>query len=224
MEAEDYSKVFEFGVSWSETYQASRVIEKTDYIMHDALEKFGNRFSANIVVGNEAYGFKPKYASLQNMARSLSGGRLAKHSSRIKLGAEGLRNGTRAIELASDIEASAYILHTPHTQKLLDHARSKKVQSLVYTLCRLSDSKERAARDLLAIKGSGYFERRRVPKEEIPKRLGDFSVYGTAEDVAREVSEFISMGASKVVVYPVFSGTKDLIEQMNILSDKIFEA
>ncbi|MDG7001244.1 MAG: hypothetical protein JRN15_19280, partial [Nitrososphaerota archaeon] len=203
---------------WSETFQASKgtssAVNKSARIKQ-LLRKFGKRFSANLVIGNAAYGLKPDYGQLHNMTL-----KLAPLSAReLKLGAEGSINGKRAIDLAASTGSIAYILHTSSIDELLDYARSRGVRFMVYTLCRIAESRSMAAADLMRIKGTGYFERRRVLREEISTRLGEFSIFGTGQEITSQINTLVSGGADKVVLYPVFESLKDLIRQMNMLSD-----
>ncbi len=203
---------------WSETFQASKgtsgAVNKSARIKQ-LLRKFGKRFSANLVIGNAAYGLKPDYGQLHNMTL-----KLAPLSAReLKLGAEGLINGKRAIDLAASTGSIAYILHTSSIDELLDYARSRGVRFMVYTLCRIAESRSMAAADLMRIKGTCYFERRRVLREEISTRLGEFSIFGTGQEITSQINTLVSGGADKVVLYPVFESLKDLIRQMNMLSD-----
>ncbi len=204
---------------WSETFQASSLgpLVSRASIIKELLKKFGKRFSANLVIGNAAYGLRPDYDLLHNMTL-----RIAPLSQReLKLGAEGLVNGKKAIDLAAQTNSVAYILHTTSINELLSYASESKVRFMVYTLARIAETRAIAAAELMHIKGTAYFERRRILRDEISQRLGEFSIFGTGEDVVMQVRSLVSRGASKVVLYPVFSGAKDLISQMNLLSDWI---
>lgn len=215
LEVEEYGRVHDLGVSWSETFQASKdgSASTKSALIKKLLKEFRTRLSANLVIGNAAYGLRPSYDALEHMAL-----RLTQLSSReLKLGVEGSRNGKRAIDLASKIGATAYILHTSAKDGLLEYAKETNVKFVVYTLCRIAENRALAAADLMRIKGTGYFERRKVLREEISQRLGDFSIFGTGEQVSSQVKSLIGRGASKVVLYPVFQGTSDLISQMNML-------
>ncbi len=224
---EDYERVYEFGTHWSETYQASALkdgqslVEKAAEIMI-LLKMFGMRFSANLVLGNKAYGFKPDFHAFQELAMKVSGC----SRKRLKLGAEGMRNGRRAIEVAFKTNSMAYVLHTASVNELLGYARTSHVDSIVYALCRLSDdTRGRAASELMRIKGTSYFERRGVSTHEISLRLGEFAVFGTGEEIASQIRRLIDQGkASKVALYPVFENSKDLIKQMKMLSEVIANA
>lgn len=215
---EEYSKVYDLGLLWSETFQASKGTNSAankSTLIRRLLKKFGKRFSANLVIGNAAYGLKPDFGKLHNMTL-----KLAPLSAReLKLGAEGSLNGKRAIDLAASTGSIAYILHTSSIDELLDYAKSLGVRFMVYTLCRIAESRSKAAADLMRIKGTGYFERRRVLREEISTRLGEFSIFGTGQEIASQINSLVSGGADKVVLYPVFENMKDLIQQMNMLSD-----
>jgi hypothetical protein len=220
LETDHYSKVFDLGVPWSETFQASlrdgSLVSKSALIKH-LLKKFGRRFSANLVIGNAAYGLRPDYGLFQHMTL-----RIAPLSNKeLKLGAEGLVNGKKAIDLAAETESTAYILHTSAIDDLLSYARGKGVRFMVYTLCRIAETRAVAAAELMRIKGTGYFERRRILREEISQRLGEFSIFGTGSEVVSQVKSLVSRGAAKVVFYPVFQDTSDLISQMNMLADWI---
>lgn len=217
LEAEHYGKVYDLGVTWSETFQASsngQMVSRSA-VIKKLLKKFGKRLSANLVIGNAAYGLKPKYDMLQHMTL-----RIAPLSTKeLKLGAEGIVNGKRAIDLALETGATAYILHTTAIDHLLEYAREKKVRFMVYTLCRVAETRAIAAADLMRIKGTTYFERRKVLREDISQRLGEFSIFGTGEEINSQIKSLVSKGASKVVLYPVFQGTRDLLNQMNMLAD-----
>ena len=215
---EEYSKVYDLGLLWSETFQASRGLSSAaskSALIKQLLKKFGKKFSANLVIGNAAYGLRPDYSELRKITL-----RLAPLSAReLKLGAEGSVNGKKAIDLAAATGSIAYILHTSSIDELLDYARSCGVRFMVYTLCRIAESRSKAAAELMRIKGTGYFERRRVLREEISTRLGEFSIFGTGQEIAGQIGTLVSRGADKVVLYPVFESMKDLIRQMNMLSE-----
>jgi hypothetical protein len=216
--------VYDFGANWSETYQASALhdghslVEKTAQLRY-LLNNFGKRFSINLVVGNAAYGFKPEFSTLHEFAMKLSGVSKGK----IKLGAEGKRNGQKAIELASRTNSLAYILHTSSVQELLGYAKLNNVSSVVYALCRISeDGRGIAASELMKIKGNSYFERRGVDSNAISSRLGEFAVFGTAENVSSQIRSLIDRDrARKVALYLVFKNSQDLIEQLRAFSKVI---
>ncbi|MDG6997860.1 MAG: hypothetical protein JRN15_01960 [Nitrososphaerota archaeon] len=219
LDFEDYGRVHDLGARWSETFQASKEgsARAKSSLIKKLLKEFKSHFSANLVIGNAAYGLRPSYGSLEHMTL-----RLTPLSSReLKLGAEGSTNGRKTIDLAAKTGATAYILHTSSIDGLLDYAKEKRVRFMVYTLCRIAESRALAAADLMRIKGTGYFERRKVLREDISQRLCEFSIFGTGEEVASQVKSLVARGASKVVLYPVFQGTSDLISQMNSLSDWI---
>lgn len=219
LETDHYSRVYDLGLPWSETFQASTlgsIVSKASLIK-ELLKKFGKRFSANLVIGNAAYGLRPDYDLLHNMTL-----RIAPLSQReLKLGAEGLVNGKRAIDLAAQTNSVAYILQTTSINELLNYANERKVRFMVYTLCRISETRAMASAELMHIKGTAYFERRKVLRDEISQRLGEFSMFGTGSEITSQIRSLISRGASKVVLYPVFENTRDLIRQMNLLSDWI---
>ena len=169
------------------------------------------------MIGNAAYGLKSDYNLLQSMALRIA----ALSGKELKLGAEGLVNGRKAIDLAAETGSIAYILHTSSTAPLLSYALDKHVPSMVYTLCRVGETRAIAAADLMRIKGTSYFERRRFLREEILERLGEFSLFGSGDAITSQVRSLISSGASKVVLYPVFQNMKDMISQMNMISDWI---
>lgn len=217
--AEDYARVHDLGAKWSETFQASKEGSSRVKSAHikRLLREFKIHLSANLVMGNSAYGLHPSYDCLEHMTL-----RIASCSNReLKLGAEGITNGKKAIDLAANTGAIAYILHTNSLDGLLNYAKEKRVKFMVYTLCRVAESRAIAACELMRIKGSGYFERRKVFREEISQRLGEFSIIGTGEDISSQINSLVARGASKVVLCPVFHGTADLISQMNNLSDWI---
>ncbi len=223
----DYEKVYEFGTHWSETYQASTLhngqslVEKAAEI-RTLLNKFSSKFSPNLVVGNGAYGFKPDFHALHELTMKLNGS----SRRRLKLGAEGRRNGKRAIELASKTNSMAYVLHTTSVNELLGYANTNHVDSIVYALCRLSEcTRGQAASDLMRIKGTSYFERRGLSTQEISLRLGEFALFGTGKEVASQIRMLIDCGkASKVALYPVFENSKDLIKQIKMLSEVVENA
>lgn len=206
LEDNEYKEVYDFGLHWSETFQSSHFDGDPTRIRELARE-FGKRLSINLVIGNAAYGLKPKFHSLEKMVRGLSG------ECEIKLGAEGKVYGKGAIDLASEIHATAYVLHTSRMDELLDYANSKEVPSSVYTLCRISESKLSAISEITNIK-VGYFKRRGIELEAIAKNIGNFAVYGTRDQVAEQISSLLDRGASKVVLCPVFNGTRDMINQV----------
>lgn len=210
----EYERVHSFGTNWSETYQASAISDDESDVIADRLCRFEKNFSANIVIGNAAYGFKPKYSRLSNLAA-----RLSIFSRKLKIGAEGITNGEKCVNLAAEIGATAYILHTSLTNELLVYAAEKKVPSMVYTLCRISDSRAKAADELLQIKGTRYFERRGVRPEDIPMRLAEFSLFGSQKDLVEGARSLMASGASKVVLCPIFKNTEDLTRQLGKLSD-----
>ena len=209
LQGNEYKKVYDFGLHWSETFQSSHFDGDSTRI-RDLVREFGRRLSINLVIGNAAYGLKPTFHSLEKMVRALSG------ECEIKLGAEGKVYGKRAIDLASENHATAYILHTPSMDELLDHAKSKKVCSFVYTLCRISGSKLSAISEISSMK-EGYFKRRGIELEAIAKNIANFAVYGTRDEVAAQISAILDRGASKVVLYPVFYGAKDMLNQVKEL-------
>ncbi|MDH2902132.1 MAG: hypothetical protein PXY39_14280 [archaeon] len=209
LQGNEYKEVYDFGLHWSETFQSSHFDGDSARII-DLVREFGRRLSINLVIGNAAYGLKPKFDSLEKIVRELSG------ECQIKLGAEGKVYGKRAIDLASGIHATAYILHTPSMDELLDYAKSKKVCSFVYTLCRISGSKPSAISEISS-KKEGYFKRRGIALEEISRNIANFAVYGTRDEVAAQISVILDQGASKVVLCPVFYGTRDMLNQMKEL-------
>lgn len=219
LDVEDYERVHDLGARWSETFQASK--EGSAYtksaLIKKLLREFRTHLSANLVIGNAAYGLRPSYDSFERMALRLA----SLSSSELKLGAEGFTNGKKTIDLAAKTGATAYILHTSSIDGLLEYAKEKNVRFMIYTLCRIAESRAHAAAELMRIKGTGYFERRKVLREEISQRLGEFSIFGTGEEVVSQAKSLVARGASKVVLYPVFQGTSDLISQMNQLSDWI---
>jgi hypothetical protein len=220
LEFDHYSKVYDLGVTWSETFQASlhdgSLVSKSALIKQ-LLKKFGKHLSANLVIGNAAYGLRPDYDLLQHMTLRIAP--LSKKE--LKLGAEGLVNGKKAIDLAAETGSTAYILHTSSIGDLLNYACEKNVRFMVYTLCRVAETRAVAAAELMRIKGTGYFERRRILREDISQRLGDFSIFGSGNEIVSQVRSLLSRGASKVVLYPVFQDMNDLISQMNMISDWI---
>ncbi|HVB12886.1 MAG TPA: hypothetical protein VNE86_07110 [Nitrososphaerales archaeon] len=220
LEFDNYSKVYDLGVPWSETFQASlhdgSLVSKSALIKQ-LLKKFGKHLSANLVIGNAAYGLRPDYDLLQHMTL-----RIAPLSKReLKLGAEGLVNGRKAVDLAAKTGSTAYMLHTSSIGDLLNYARERKVRFMIYTLCRVAETRAIAATELMRIKGTSYFERRGILREEISQRLGEFSIFGPEEEIASQIRSLVSRGASKVVLYPVFQNMNDLISQMNMISDWI---
>ena len=216
LKEEEYRKIYDFGVSWSETFQSS-LFHDYDGILRieGLLKEFGEMLSINLVIGNAAYGLKPSFGSLERMARRLSRKR------GMKLGVESRVYGRKAIDLASEIGASAYILHTGAMEELLSYSASKGVPSSVYTLCRISGSESSAVSEIVGIKGDGYFKRRGVAFEDISSKLGNLAVYGTRKSVAEQISSIFDLGASKVALYPVFAGTSDMLNQMRELGEII---
>jgi hypothetical protein len=179
------------------------------------VRKFGQSLSINLVIGNKAYGLNPKFDSFEKISRGLSG------ECQVKLGVEGRVFGKRAIDLASEIGATAYILHTTRLKELLDYASSRNVTSIVYTLCRISDSsKSSAISEIMSIKAP-YFKRRGIELSEIPMKVGDYAVFGTGEEVCGQISNLLELGAGKVVLCPAFKGTKDMLIQMKKLEQII---
>lgn len=220
----DYEKVYDFGEHWSETYQASALHDRQSLVekaaeIRNLLNRFGKKFSANLVVGNAAYGFKPDFSSLHDLAMKISGA----SKKPLKLGVEGKRNGKRAIELALKTNSMAYVLHTASAHDLLGYAKTHHVDSIVYALCRFAEEgRAHAASDLMRIKGTSYFERRGVTTGQISSRLGEFAVFGTGEEVALQIRKLIDHGtASKIALYPIFENSKDLMMQMKMLSGVI---
>src|ERR1700730_3892676 len=64
LDCESFSRIYELGLRWSETYQSSSHISPSEHAaqIRQLLWEFGRRFSANLVLGNAAYGFrKPNY-------------------------------------------------------------------------------------------------------------------------------------------------------------------
>ncbi len=229
LERGDYQKIYALGASWSETLQASacsieRSGEEEDAhttskdsisIFSSFLKSFGRRLSANLVVGNSAYGLRPDIRAFER-----DGTRLALLSMReVKLGAEGMQNGRKAIDLAERTNSIAYILHTPAAADLMRYADSLGVRFVVYTLCRFSETTSSAVAELLRMKGTGYFEWRGVLRDNVASSLRDFALFGTREDVVKGIRRFIDgFGASKVVLYPVFEGHRDLLGQARALA------
>jgi hypothetical protein len=173
---------------------------------------------ANIVIGNKAYGLRPSSSFLDTAGAFLS----TISKSQIKVGAEGEKNGKRAIDLASKTNSIAYILHTPIADLLMDYAMSNGVKYVLYTLCRIGESEALAACDLMRIKGIGYFERRGILRDNISTQLNNFAIYGTRDDVTKKIRDYVDVrGVSKVVLYPVFDSFKDLLGQMRLLSQSM---
>lgn len=218
----DYAKVYDLGVQWSETFQASgsssSASEDATANLADVrglLRSYGKLLSANLVMGNAAYGLRPNHTMLEK-----AGSRLARASRReMKLGAEGARNGRRAIDLAAKTNLTAYILHTPIAHQLMEYARSKNVRFALYTLCRIGDSENIASSELMRIKGFGYFERRGVLRDNVSTLLDRFAIYGTRDQVIEKIRGVLDVeGASKVVLYPVFDTFNDLLGQLRALA------
>lgn len=212
---EDYEKVYDLGVHWSETFQASHGSNRITQA-HRLLTDYGRLLGANIVIGNRAYGLTPSSSLLESAGTRLS---TISSNRQIKLGAEGEKNGKKAIDLALKTNSIAYILHTPIANLLMDYARASAVKYALYTLCRIGESEALAASDLMRIKGTAYFERRGVLRDNISTQLNNFAVYGTGEEVTKKIRDYVDVkGASKVVLYPVFDSFKDLLGQMRLLS------
>lgn len=180
------------------------------------MERYNGRLSANLVIGNAAYGIRSNFASLQEMTMKLSNTECGE----LKLGAEGRINGRKAIDLASKTGSIAYVLHTSFLNDLLGYANERKVASMVYSLCRLSEFDGNSAKqEAVRIKGTGYFERRGVACDEVLSRAGEFGIFGKSEDVVREIRSLIDSGVSKVVLYPIFCSADDLARQLALLSN-----
>ncbi|MHB8567534.1 MAG: hypothetical protein ACYC7D_13720 [Nitrososphaerales archaeon] len=216
LDSEDYGKIYDLGVAWSETFQASPrngCSKLSDTC--GLLKSYGKLLSANLVIGNAAYGLRPSHRMLEN-----AGTKLALISKKeMKLGAEGSRNGRRAIDLAARTKSTAYILHTPIAPELMRYARSKNVKFALYTLCRIADTESLASIELMRIKGTSYFERRGVLRDNISTLLDHFALYGTRGQFAEKIRNVLDLdGASKVVLYPVFDSFNDLLGQLRILS------
>lgn len=169
------------------------------------------------MIGNAACGLRPDYGLLQHMTLRIAP--LSKKE--LKLGAEGMVNGKKAIDLAAETGSTAYILHTSSIEDLLNYACERKVRFMIYTLCRVAETRAIATAELMRIKGTGYFERRRILREEVSQRLGEFSIFGPGEEIVSQIRSLVARGASKVVLYPVFQDMKDLIRQMNMISNWI---
>lgn len=175
---------------------------------------------ANIVIGNRAYGLTPSSSLLESAGARLS--TISRGGRQIKLGAEGERNGKKAIDLAFKTNSIAYILHTPIANQLMDYARAKGVIYALYTLCRIGESEALAASDIMRIKGTSYFERRGILRDNISTQLNNFAIYGTRDLVTKKIRDYVDVkGASKIVLYPVFDSFKDLLGQMRLLSQSM---
>ena len=183
------------------------------------LRSYRRLLSANLVIGNAAYGLKPRRQTLDHAGNTLASCLLSCRAGDLKLGAEGVSNGKKAVELASRTNSVAYILHTPAAAQLISYARSKNVQYVIYTLCRIAETESRASCELLRIKGTSYFERRGVLRDNISTSTAEFSIFGSGDRIVQKIRQFIDhYGASKVVLYPVFESYKDLIGQLKLLS------
>ena len=215
LKQEEYLKPISLGFGWSETFQTSRLTQDAYERIENILRLYRTSISMNLVIGNAAYGLNPSSKSLEQAAR-----RLAPLCDRVglKLGAEGWLNGVKVIDLAKKIGASAYILHTPLTGELLHYAKSKRIDSIVYTLCRIGKSREEAMRDLIQIKGDGYFNRRGISRESIPMRLGDYALFGTTSDISEQILSIQANGGTKVALYLVSQNLRDLVRQFSMLS------
>jgi hypothetical protein len=217
LDCESFSGIYDLGVKWSETYQSSVQLcssESSGLIRH-LLWEFGTRFSANLVLGNAAYGLdNSNYRLLRHLALNVA----SAAGRELKLGAEGLTNGKKSIDIAAHTGAYAYILHTSCANALMEYARERRVKFMVYTLLRIAETRSIAAEELTRIQGTGYFERRGILREAVPQTLGDFSISGNPEEIAAQILSFIDRGASKVVLFPVFASLKDLLTQLKLLS------
>ncbi|MFI5420797.1 MAG: hypothetical protein ACHQ1H_07495 [Nitrososphaerales archaeon] len=216
--AESFAKIYDLGLKWSETYQASSLVSASERsaFIRELLWEFGRRFSANLVIGNSAYGLEnPHHRELRHLTLEV----LAASNGLLKLGAEGLRNGRKAIDLAARTGACAYILRTGAANSLIDYAKVSGVRFMVYSLLRLAETKSIAADQLIRIKGTGYFERRGVARDNVAVRIGEFSIFGSCEEIMAQITSLLDRGASKVVLFPVFENQKDLRSQLNLLSN-----
>jgi hypothetical protein len=212
-----FSKVYDLGLKWSETFQSTARTSASERasLIKQLLNKFGKRFSANLVIGNAAYGIDSNYRILRHMALRVALG----SNEELKLGAEGLSNGKRAIDLAAQTGSFAYILHTSSVESLMEYSKERGVNFMVYTLLRMAETRSIAARELMRIKGSEYFVRRGVARDDVSQRLAGFSIFGSAEEIISQVLSFVNRGASKVVLFPVFENQRDLIDQLSMLSN-----
>jgi hypothetical protein len=52
-------------------------------------------------------------------------------------------------------------------------------------------------------------------------KVGDYAVFGTGEEVCGQIGNLLSLGTGKVVLCPVFKGTKDMLIQMKKLEQII---
>ncbi|MDA4130522.1 MAG: hypothetical protein OK457_07100 [Thaumarchaeota archaeon] len=217
LDIEAFSGIYDLGLRWSETYQSStrESLTERSALIRQLLWEFGRRFSANLVLGNIAYGLNPKYKMLQHIALHVA----PVSNDQLKLGAEGLTNGMKAIDLAAQTRAFAYLLHTSSVDKLIEYSKERGVKFMVYSLLRIAETRSIAAQELMRLKGTEYFERRGVQRDDAQERLGEFSILGCTEEITDQILSFINRGASKVVLFPVFKNQKDLMKQLNLLSN-----
>jgi len=94
LDCESFSGIYDLGLKWSETYQSSTKVSASEssLLIRQLLWEFGRRFSANLVLGNAAYGLKnPNHRMLRHLALDVA----SAAGQGLKLGAEGEINGKR---------------------------------------------------------------------------------------------------------------------------------
>ena len=79
---------------------------------------------------------------------------------------------------------------------------------MVYSLLRIAQTRSISVEQLIRIKGTSYFERRGVAKDNVAERIGEFSIFGSCEEIMKQVTSFLDSGASKVVLFPVSENQK----------------
>jgi hypothetical protein len=235
---EEYPIIYKAGYLWSETFQASaswtQPVYKLARKISTLLERYGDRLSVNVVIGNRAYGIEnPSFRKMDSVIRELC---LQMPSSNIKIGAEGMKNGMKAIDLAAEFDLVAYLLQTPYLYSLLEYCKERGVRAVVYTPCRVCsiDNSKEAIREVLRIIGTGYFERRGLKLSEVDKdeqeqeeeeektldQINSFGIFGSLYDALKRISDLTSKGVWKVVLSPMFENMGDLKRQLELLSGK----
>lgn len=204
------------GAEFSETYQTGRPHDDTYlYVLGNHLATH-HSFGLNLVLGNPKYGCTPRLGALEEKA-TLICKKYGCGGSRLKVGAEGIIYGQKIIRICSRLNASAYILYTPHMFKLLEASKKLSVNTAVYTPLRIAQNGARALAETLDLAGD-YLMRRGIGKECAALRASDYILFGSPEEVAWRMRELLMFGVNKIVLSPLFSSHSDLYQQLHFIA------